>query len=235
MFEASHLKSMVLGGSWIGQSILGLLLLMSSVSWTVIFLKWIQFRRIRGKNKEFIDIYQSDHSIDFVYQASQQLSFSPLAALFQRGQQDFIAFCERHFPSCSPVEKINPAPELLRLFLLQFQQSMESTVIQQMISIERRLVFLATISSAAPFIGLFGTVLGIIDSFQNIGTRGMVSLAVVAPGISEALVATAAGLLAAIPALVTYNYYLQQCRDFSKTMVRFSQELSTRMENQFYG
>jgi len=96
--------------------------------------------------------------------------------------------------------------------------------------IEKRLNVLATISSAAPFIGLFGTVLGIIRSFQNIGTSGVTSLAAVAPGISEALIATAAGLLAAIPALMAYNHFRNSARKQANDMRDFSMELANRIE-----
>jgi biopolymer transport protein TolQ len=107
---------------------------------------------------------------------------------------------------------------------------MEQCFNEQYTQIENRLNLLATISSAAPFVGLFGTVLGIIDSFQNIGTSGLTSLAAVAPGISEALIATAAGLLAAIPALIAYNLFRNQARSLGNDLRDFSRELSNRIE-----
>ena len=106
----------------------------------------------------------------------------------------------------------------------------EKTINERHTFIENRLNVLATISSAAPFIGLFGTVLGIINSFQSIGTTGVTSLASVAPGISEALVATAAGLLAAIPALMAYNYFRNQSRLLTNTMRNFGMEITNRFE-----
>jgi biopolymer transport protein TolQ len=106
----------------------------------------------------------------------------------------------------------------------------EQTVNEKYSFIENRLNILATISSAAPFVGLFGTVLGIINSFQSIGTTGVTSLAAVAPGISEALVATAAGLMAAIPALMGYNYFRNQARVLTNTMRNYGMELTNRFE-----
>ena len=112
----------------------------------------------------------------------------------------------------------------------RLERTMEQCFNEQYTQIENRLNLLATISSAAPFVGLFGTVLGIIDSFQNIGTSGLTSLAAVAPGISEALIATAAGLLAAIPALIAYNLFRNQARSLGNDLRDFSRELSNRIE-----
>ena len=112
----------------------------------------------------------------------------------------------------------------------QLQRVIEQTINERYAFIENRLSILATISSAAPFIGLFGTVLGIINSFQSIGTSGVTSLASVAPGISEALVATAAGLLAAIPALMAYNYFRNQTRILANTMRNYWMELTNSFD-----
>ena len=112
----------------------------------------------------------------------------------------------------------------------QLQRVIEQSINEKYSFIENRLNILATISSAAPFVGLFGTVLGIINSFQSIGTTGVTSLAAVAPGISEALVATAAGLLAAIPALMGYNYFRNQARTLTNTMRNYGMELTNRFE-----
>ena len=113
---------------------------------------------------------------------------------------------------------------------IQLQRVIEQTINEKYSFIENRLNILATISSAAPFVGLFGTVLGIINSFQSIGTTGVTSLAAVAPGISEALVATAAGLMAAIPALMGYNYFRNQARVLTNTMRNYGMELTNRFE-----
>ena len=107
---------------------------------------------------------------------------------------------------------------------------LETGIEKQMSKISKGYTFLATVGSTAPFIGLFGTVLGIINSFQSIGTSGVTSLASVAPGISEALVATAAGLLAAIPALMAYNHFRNQARILTNTMRNYGMELTNRFE-----
>ena len=107
---------------------------------------------------------------------------------------------------------------------------LETIYNQQNIILESRLPFLATVSSSAPFLGLLGTVLGIIDAFQNIGQMGVTSLAVVAPGISVALITTAAGLLAAIPALIAYNAYRSRIREISVDMKNFALEVTNRFE-----
>jgi biopolymer transport protein TolQ len=125
---------------------------------------------------------------------------------------------------------ISESNSMLPYLSKQLQRVIEKTINERYSLIEDRLNILATISSAAPFIGLFGTVLGIINSFQSIGTTGVTSLASVAPGISEALVATAAGLLAAIPALMAYNYFRNHARLLSNTMRNFGMELTNRFE-----
>ena len=171
--------------------VLVILLLMSSLSWAVIVLKALQFRKANKQNQEFLLIIRKETSRNH----DQTVSGS-----------------------------------MLPYISTQFERVMERAFNDQYTLIEKRLNVLATISSAAPFIGLFGTVLGIIRSFQNIGTSGVTSLAAVAPGISEALIATAAGLLAAIPALMAYNHFRNSARKQANDMRDFSMELANRIE-----
>ena len=220
--------SLALGGSYISLFVLVVLLLMSSLSWAVIVLKWRQFRFIRRQNLGFQELFDSAQNLDNVSNVAQErFPRSPMSLMFT------IAYAE----AITAVRRIRSRPDLdhfattmMPHLNTRLERTMEQCFNEQYLQIEHRLNLLATISSAAPFVGLFGTVLGIIDSFQSIGTSGLTSLAAVAPGISEALIATAAGLLAAIPALIAYNLFRNQARKLGNDLRDFSRELSNRIE-----
>ena len=198
---------------------------MSSLSWAIIFLKWIQFRKLKHQDAEFLDIFHKDSKLDQVYQHAKDFETSSLARIFDLGYKEVVQFRQKLQKHESVSTK-----ELIERCNLRLERVAEHNIGLQQEALQSRLNILATISSAAPFIGLFGTVLGIIDSFQSIGTSGVTSLAVVAPGISEALVATAAGLLAAIPALMAYNHFRSVSRQLSDNMRHFTLELTNRIE-----
>ena len=200
---------------------------MSSISWAIIFLKWVQFRRIASENEEFLEIFYKEAKLEQINSFAHQFQFSPLARIFESSYQEIANFREK---VRSQRTKYRSSKEILDRLNQRLTRISDRNINQQYSLLNHRLSPLASISSAAPFIGLFGTVLGIIDAFQGIGVTGVTSLAVVAPGISEALVATAAGLLAAIPALMGYNYYRNSARQASDVMQNFSLELSNRME-----
>lgn len=217
---------MALDGSLIGQFVLVLLLLMSSMSWAVIILKWLQIRRINHENPLFLETFHKYSVLDHVYKNSANFQDSPVASMFHQTYIDTRQLLEK----CLKQQQGTGPSEMLPQMDSHIQRVIEQSFNQEYGKIEERLNILATVSSTAPFVGLFGTVLGIIDSFQNIGTSGATSLASVAPGISEALIATAAGLLAAIPALIAYNYYRNRIRSIGNTMRDFGMELTNRME-----
>ena len=167
---------------------------------------------IRGN---YVEGYFDDGRPFSTYAPMYRLAFEEMVRGWQRLQRN-------------PDQTVSGS--MLPYISTQFERVMERAFNDQYALIEKRLNVLATISSAAPFIGLFGTVLGIIRSFQNIGTSGVTSLAAVAPGISEALIATAAGLLAAIPALMAYNHFRNSARKQANDMRDFSMELANRIE-----
>ena len=223
----TSIVGMVLSGSLIAKLVLLILALMSALSWAIIIIKALQYYNIRKEDKKFYQIYLNESSLNQIKKVSSEYLFSAFSFMFSATYQEAARMSQRiQRSSPSIVENNSMLPHLS----LQLQRVIEKTINERHTFIENRLNVLATISSAAPFIGLFGTVLGIINSFQSIGTTGVTSLASVAPGISEALVATAAGLLAAIPALMAYNYFRNQSRLLINTMRNFGMELTNRFE-----
>ena len=218
---------MVLGGSLIAKLVLLILALMSALSWAIIIIKAFQFHNIRKEDQKFYQIYLNESSLNQIKKVSSEYLFSAFSFIFSATYQEAARMSQRIQRSSPDISESN---SMLPYLSQQLQRVIEKAINERYSFIENRLNLLATISSAAPFIGLFGTVLGIINSFQSIGTTGVTSLASVAPGISEALVATAAGLLAAIPALMSYNYFHNQARILTNTMRNFGMEITNRFE-----
>lgn len=196
------------------QFILLLLLCVSVFSWAVILLKWRVLKRAHRENSKFLHLFWSSKNVEEIYSKSEAFESSPVAALFQAGFKELKKFStpSGDDESSSGFEVDNIARALLR------STNTEVTHLEKYVS------WLATTASATPFIGLFGTVWGIMNAFQNIGVTGAANLAIVAPGISEALVATAAGLGAAIPAVIAYNYFVNQIKRVVIDMDCFSQD-----------
>lgn len=218
---------MVVGGSLIGQLVLIALVILSSLSWAIIVLKWLQFRKIQKENDDFMGVFHGEPRLDQIYNQTSRFKRSPLAYIFKNIYWEVSQIRKKIQQGNS--QKVSPT-ENLSFINQHVDRVLEQTFSHQTLLIENRINLLATVASASPFIGLFGTVLGIIDSFQNIGVSGVTSLASVAPGISEALVATAAGLLAAIPALIAFNIFRNYSRNLGNSMRDFSLELTNRIE-----
>ncbi|MFB3118357.1 MAG: MotA/TolQ/ExbB proton channel family protein, partial [Myxococcota bacterium] len=191
--------ALVWQASWLVQFVLLLLLILSVVSWTVIAFKWRELRRAEQDSEAFLEVYH-EGSFDAAYEAARDLDRGPLSAIFL----DAYGVINRmaRFSGKSAMEALTEG------HLQALTRQIAWTGSREALRLERGLPFLATTGSAAPFIGLFGTVIGIINAFQGIAQSGSASLAVVAPGIAEALIATAVGLFAAIPATVFYNHFV---------------------------
>ncbi|MCH2169997.1 MotA/TolQ/ExbB proton channel family protein [Myxococcota bacterium] len=201
--------SLVLQAGWIVQVVLGILALASIGSWTIITFKWRELRRAQQDSEAFVEIYQQG-SFDGAYDAARDLEASPVAAVFLDVHVEWTRL-SRSGP---------PSPGQARALIGRIAW----TSAREIQRLEKGLSILATTGNAAPFIGLFGTVIGIIDAFQGIGRTGSASLAVVAPGISEALIATAVGLFAAIPATIFYNYFVGELRELTSSVDLFRAE-----------
>ena len=223
----TSIVGLVLGGSFIAKLVLLILAVMSALSWAVIIIKTLQYFSIRKQDQKFYRVYLNESNLNQIKNISEDYPYSAFSFMFTATYKEAARMIQRIQRSSTDISESN---SMLPHLSTQLQRVIEQTINEKYSFIENRLNILATISSAAPFVGLFGTVLGIINSFQSIGTTGVTSLAAVAPGISEALVATAAGLLAAIPALMGYNYFRNQARVLTNNMRNYGMELTNRFE-----
>ena len=199
------------------------LLLASLWSWAIIFDKFTSFGKMRKKIAKFEGIFRANNLLDGLYdKMNKKPNDNPLSDMF------IAAMSEMRYGVLKDIK--NPRDELIencRGRIFQAINRIKHLTLERM---EKDLIFLATVGSASPFIGLFGTVWGIVNSFQSIGASKNTSLAVVAPGIAEALIATAMGLFAAIPAVIFYNFFSNQIRLLSAKMEDFQGELSTILD-----
>lgn len=193
---------LILNAGLVVKGVLLILLFFSVVSWAIIFFKQRYFTRANRESEQFQRAYRTNRDPKSLFKATKNMSLSPIANVFKAVYSDDLN-----------RDKGEVKRQLRRY------ETLES------VKLEKYLNFLATTGSTSPFIGLFGTVWGIMNSFHNIGAAGSASLAVVAPGIAEALIATAVGLAAAIPAVIAYNYYLSRARQMIIDMEDFSEDL----------
>lgn len=217
------LLGMILDAGLMVKFVLLILLVLSVVSWTIIFLKFRYYRKIRIENEAFDSDYQRSNKLSDVLPASKKYPSSTTAEVFRVG-----------YTELTKVNKLSKdatrSEEISLSSLDNVQRALNRAGNTEMTKLESALGFLATTGSASPFIGLFGTVWGIMETFKAIGARGSATLAVVAPGISEALIATAAGLAAAIPAVVFYNYFLNKSKVMVQEMDNFADEFLNIVE-----
>jgi len=199
----------------VGKLVLLALLLASILCWGVIFKKLGEFRNAENLNKKFSDAFWASKDLDDLYAKSEKYQGAPVAALFLAGMKEFRRFQAMLLKQSNPLD----SPELENI-----SRSLQKTASSEVAKLEENIIWLATVASSGPFVGLFGTVWGIMTSFQRIGQSGAANLAVVAPGISEALIATAAGIGAAIPAAIFYNFFLTKIKRQSLDLDGFSQD-----------
>ena len=205
--------------------VLLILFFFSLTSWTIIFMKLRLLKKSRHEDQRFLELFSSSREINKVYSQSKMFTFSPLAKIFRAGYAEFNRFKSLHG---NPDErKVSYSKQPI---MDNVQRAVKKVLYDQGSRLERGLTFLATTGNASPFIGLFGTVWGIMTSFRSIGMKGSASLAVVAPGIAEALIATAAGLAAAIPAVVAFNYFTRKIRSSQIGMGNFISDLISLLE-----
>ena len=215
-----------------------LILLMFSVgTWAIIFLKFRMLRKAGNETDDFLELFYESRDIQKIYRSSQSLTLSPVAHLFRAGYGEFTRF--RKMQNNDPASQEGSAAEHYPLHIQQtlmdnLERALRKADIDQNKRLEKALGFLATTGNTAPFIGLFGTVWGIMESFHSIGLKGSANLAVVAPGISEALIATAAGLAAAIPAVVAFNYFTRRVTSMRAEMDIFAADFLSMVVRQFF-
>jgi biopolymer transport protein TolQ len=204
----------------VARAVLGLLLFFSLVSWALIFQKLGIFGRIRRQSDQFLKIFRATKGV-----ANPQgiiAAGSPFANVYAAGYREL---------QTQLTGEGNPHPKLKSLQAVTVAMQLAAT--DEVRRVEKGMSWLATTAGVTPFIGLFGTVWGIIDAFSGLGTSGSASLRAVAPGIAEALVTTAGGLFAAIPALIAYNHFLQHIRDLAQRLDTFALEFTAQIEKTF--
>jgi biopolymer transport protein TolQ len=225
------LVSMVTGAGPVVQFVLYVLILFSVFSWGIIFYKLRQVRVARRQSARFTEIFWDTKNLTAIHTASQELKLSPVAQVFRAGYQELVRLT-RAKRQTTPSE--GGALDSTELGGIEnVERAMKRAINQEITRLERALTFLATTASATPFIGLFGTVWGIMTAFRGLSVTQSSSIQAVAPGIAEALIATATGLVAAIPAVVAYNHFARQIRVLSAEMENFSSEFLNIAERHF--
>ena len=218
----------------INQAVLAILVLFSVASWAIILQKLWTFRVLERETERFLDVFRRSSRFSEVQAVCQTVSATPLAGVFQAGYAEMNA--QFRATNDTRARPANPGGSSARPTLKSLDgvdRALIRAATNEVSKLERRMTFLATTAGVTPFIGLFGTVVGIMIAFQRIGASGSTNLAIVAPGISEALVATAAGLFAAIPALVFYNHFTHRVKELSATMDDFALEFLNIAERNF--
>jgi biopolymer transport protein TolQ len=227
--RSTDIITLVTHASLVVQLVLGTLLLFSAASWGIIVYKQMQFRRAAKQTTTFLDVFRKSTRFSEVHAACGGLAASPLVGLFQAGYAELNA----QLRAAGEAKPGAPATRPTLKSLEAVDRALLRASTTEVARLEHRVPFLATTASISPYIGLFGTVWGIMTSFQGIAQSGSPSLGVVAPGIAEALVATAAGLVAAIPAVYFYNDLTSHVKASATGMEDFSMEFLTIAERNF--
>lgn len=222
-----HIREMGL----IGQGVLLMLILFSLGSWAIIIYKGLALKRAASESETFLEIFRKSNKFSEVNSLCVQLKASPLVGVFQAGYAEVNQ--QVRAPATAAGAANAPAPRPMIRSMEALGRSLARAAAVEGTRLERRVSFLATTASVCPFVGLFGTVWGIMRSFSAIGASGSANLAVVAPGIAEALINTAAGLAAAIPAAVFYNLFNSQIRVLTALVDDFSMEFLNIVERNF--
>ncbi len=210
-------------------TVLVLLLFFSITSWGIIIYKYLFLRKAHQQSIEFLDLFWKSRRLDHIYETSEELTHSPIAQVFRTGYVELSKSRRKDENSETDSRAFGEMRDLDSL-----ERSLRRAATSQVTVLESLVSFLATTGSTAPFVGLFGTVWGIMESFQEIGRAGNATLATVAPGISEALIATATGLAAAIPAVVGYNYFVQKIKVLDAEMENFSIDFLNIVKRHFF-
>ena len=222
------LVTMVTGAGPVVQLVLYILILFSIFSWGIIFYKLRQVRVARRQSQRFIEIFWDTKNLTTIHTTSQELKQSPVAQVFRAGYQELVRLTRAKRQS-------NPGEAEITTELggiENVERAMKRAANQEITRLERALTFLATTASATPFIGLFGTVWGIMTAFRGLSVTQSSSIQAVAPGIAEALIATAIGLFAAIPAVVAYNRYSHDIDRLAIRFESFMEEFSNILQRQ---
>ncbi|MDR0354618.1 MAG: protein TolQ [Deltaproteobacteria bacterium] len=212
----SEIFAMIMTAGPMVKAIMMALLLASVISWAIILIKFLQFSKASSQSSKFLSKFWKSRTFATLYQESSEFSSSPVGEVFRVGYQELGRVYKAKMDASSA--------------LVNVQRALSRTATSESTRLFKFLPFLASCGNATPFIGLFGTVWGIMGSFHEIGLKGSANLANVAPGISEALVATAAGLAAAIPAVIFFNYFNGRLRIMENEISNFMNDFLNILE-----
>lgn len=214
--NSGALAEMIHNSGPVAFAVLIILLIASVFSWAIMFSKWSSFRRAQMQGQRFIRAFRKSTRLSELASIADQFKPSPLVAVFTEIHDEYFRQTSGRGLPRNPIA---------------LERAAQTASSEALTTMESHMTWLATIAAIAPFIGLFGTVMGIIDAFHGLGTAGAATLRAVAPGISEALITTAAGLVVAIPAVVGYNQLTARLREFGARMDDFGRELLNAIEN----
>ena len=226
--ESTGIWDLIAKSGLVAQFVYVLLLSFSVLSWAIILRKLALFSRVEKTSKSFLGVFHESHTLADIHRASGEYRNSPMVGIFQAGFSEMNA--QIHVRSAL---EDGATPAHLIKSINSVERTLRKASAVELTSLERSLNWLATTASATPFIGLFGTVVGIINAFHGLGQEKTTTIQAVAPGISEALVATAFGLFAAIPAVIFYNHFLSRIKHMASIMDDFSTELVNLIERNF--
>ena len=224
--EKLNLFDMILSAGPMVKFVMFLLLVFSIISWTIVIMKYRLYRKAQAESVNFLESFWQCKNLAEANKSAKENTISPEAAIFTSGYAELQKLAK----SRSSIRTGEETLDMQLATMDNLKRTLRKAESNEVTRLGRSLAFLATTGSATPFIGLFGTVWGIMTSFQDIGQRGSASLAVVAPGISEALVATAVGLFAAIPAVIFYNHFSNRLADLENEMQSFSTDFLNLVE-----
>jgi biopolymer transport protein TolQ len=213
--NGSAILEMLQNSGPIAIAVLAILLIASIWSWAIILGKWGAFRRADTQSKRFLRAFRKANRLQEIATVSEQFKPSPLVNVFDEVYETY----RRQTGGYGPPRNITA-----------LERAAQIAASESLTGMEGRLTWLATIGATSPFVGLFGTIMGIVDAFHGLGTAGAATLRAVAPGVSEALITTAAGLIVAVPAVIAFNQFTSRCRAYAARMDDFSRELLNSME-----
>lgn len=207
--------------------VLLVLAIASAYSWALIAMKWLQLRKARAESVTFLDTFWKSNRLDAIYTTAQKLETSPLSRVFRAGYEELSKLAQhKQTAEGAMSERLGGIENI--------ERSLQRASLQEITTLEAHVPFLGTVGSTGPFIGLFGTVMGILGAFNEIAEKGNATITTVAAPIGNALLATAAGLFAAIPAVVAYNSFVSKIKIFDTEMSNFSNDFLNIVKRHFF-
>ncbi len=229
---AATLSQILAHSGWVAKGVLLVLLAFSLVSWSIMIDRYINYRRLRKRAQDFYEVLRNSDRIAEMLTMAKNSKDSPLKEMFMETYRELHGQVKDQVPATSTANPGAEARPQVR-HSENLERTLQRVMRDQTITLESGLAFLATTATSTPFIGLFGTVWGIMEAFRAIGMSGSATLASVAPGIAEALITTAGGLFAAIPALIGYNLLGRKVKTFNAYMEEFALDLINFLTNKF--